>query len=87
MKTISAKIIEAGAGFAFLEGSYVCGGDPHSIVELYRVAKAFSNIHTDDPRGNYVYAELEPADWDDCPEADIFQAHVDFDYPSINRVK
>lgn len=52
-----ATINERGNGFPGV-GEYVaCGG------EVYRVAATNGRIHTGEP--NYIYAEIELADWSD----------------------
>ena len=67
MKIITAKLIEQGNGFPE-EGSYVADHDG----DLYKVTKVDSSIHVDTPRGNYIWGELERANWDDCLECDVF---------------
>lgn len=72
---MNAKLIERGNGFDFERGDLVY--EPES-GNLYRVVSFPGwGIHTDHPRGNYVIAEVEPAEvdptdltqeeWDDLP--------------------
>lgn len=70
---MEAIILEQGNGFP-AAGRYVSSGD-----QLYRVVELSGPIHTDGTRGNYVYAEVEEADWDDCDESDVFPAGIDTD--------
>lgn len=59
-----AKIIERGNGLAGA-GDYVAGDDG----EVYTVTKVVGPIHTGAPgEGNYVYAEVELADWSDVDD-------------------
>lgn len=72
-EALRAVIREAGNGFP-ADGDYVARDS-----ELYRVVSCESTIHTDDRAGaaNYIYAVLEPADWDDCDDDDVFPATVE----------
>lgn len=68
---MDAKIIEHGNGFPDV-GDYVSDGD-----QLYRVLSTGTTIHTTGMRGNWVTAQVEEADWDDCAERDQFTATVE----------
>lgn len=57
MATIKAKLVEQGNGLP-ANGELVYHNDTDT---LYRVQRS-SGIHTDDCRGNYVYADLEKDD-------------------------
>lgn len=65
---MEAIIREGGNGLAG-EGEYVVHG---ASGQLYRIVSLGSRTHIDDRpgAGNYCYAEVEPADWDDCAEGD-----------------
>lgn len=66
--SIKAIITERGNGFPGV-GSYVPGPDG----ELYRLVRYVGPVHTGRPGGgNYSYARVEPADWDDVDERDVF---------------
>lgn len=70
---INATIREMGNGFPS-EGDYVSG---EGI--LWRIVRLEGRICTGNSsagEGNYVYAVVEEADWDDCSEADEFTAYV-----------
>lgn len=70
----AAKIREHGNGFPGA-GAYVIG---HDANYLYRIVSVGDVIHTDRPdRDNYVWAEVEHADWSDCADADVFPASVE----------
>ena len=58
----NARIYEQGNGLP-TEGDY-CGGEGC----LWLVESIDSRIQTGDPAGNWVYATVTEADWDDCPE-------------------
>lgn len=59
-----AKIIERGNGLVDV-GDYVAGDDG----EVYTVVSITGPIHTGGPgSGNYVYAEVELADWSDVDD-------------------
>lgn len=66
----NAIIYEQGNGFTS-EGDY-CGGEGL----LWLVESIDSRIQTGDPAGNYVYATVVDADWDDCSEGDEHTARV-----------
>lgn len=66
----NATIIEQGNGLPSA-GDY-CAGEG----QLWLVESIDSRIQTGDPAGNYVYATVSPADWDDCPEGDEHTAMV-----------
>lgn len=68
--TINATIYEQGNGLP-QAGDY-CGGEGC----LWLIESIDSRIHTGDPRGNYVYATVSEADWDDCDEGDEHTALV-----------
>ena len=70
----NATIIEQGNGLPDA-GEYCSGGG-----SLYRVIRT-SRIHTGDRpgAGNYVYAEVELADYADCSEEDEHTALVRLD--------
>jgi hypothetical protein len=64
-------VMERGNGFPE-PGRYIPAGDGG---ELLRVVAYDGSIHTDRPRyGNYIYATVEEASWDDCPEDEVFEA-------------
>lgn len=73
---MNAIITERGNGLPDA-GAYVPGTDG----ELYRVVALTGCIHTgrSPGAGNYVHATVEPADWDDCSEAEEFPASVEVD--------
>lgn len=61
---MKAKIIECGNGLAD-RGDYASGTDGM----LYRVVSVSTTIHTGPPgSGNYVYGDVELADWDDVTD-------------------
>lgn len=67
-------IEERNAGFPDT-GRYVPGDDGN----LYEVVCITSRIMTHDPlsgRPNYVKAQVNLADWDDCPEGEEFPGMV-----------
>lgn len=67
-----ATIRERGNGLP-TAGDYVPGNG-----ELYRVVRVVGQIHTGQAgEGNWVRAEVELADWDDCAEEDEFRASVE----------
>jgi hypothetical protein len=66
----NATIYEQGNGLPE-EGDY-CGGEGC----LWLVESIDSRIQTGDPAGNYVYATVTEADWDDCSEGDEHTARV-----------
>lgn len=68
---MDARIIEDGNGFPDV-GDYVPGDDG----QLYRVVSTGSNIHTTGERANWITAQVEEADWDDCSASMQFQASV-----------
>jgi hypothetical protein len=65
-----AKIIEQGNGLPEV-GDY-CSGN----CQLYLIESIDSRIQTDDARGNYFFATVEEADYEDCPEEDEHTALV-----------
>lgn len=68
-----ATIHERGNGFPD-EGAYVPGEGL-----LWRVVRIEGRICTGNSSkggSNYVYAEVEEAEWEDCPEEDEFPAEV-----------
>lgn len=77
--TRAVIIREQGAGYPDV-GAYVPGLD-----SLWRVVSTGSTIHTAGPGlGNYIYATVEAADWDDCEDSDVFAARVE-DEPCDRR--
>lgn len=69
---MTATIEERGNGFPGV-GDCVPGSDG----ELYRITATNGRIHTGNPGSgspNYIYAEVELADWDDCEEDEIHTA-------------
>lgn len=73
MDTIKVRIEERGNGFPDV-GRYIPGDGV-----LYRVESTDGLIHTSQHpgRGNYIYAEVSEADWDDCDDNDVFCGGVD----------
>lgn len=70
----NAIIYEAGNGFPRKGDHVVCNGD------LSRVTDDGAVVHTDTSgrgRANHIFAEIVPADWDDCDEEDVFPATVE----------
>ena len=69
-----AIIYEQGNGLP-VAGDYASDGD-----QLYLIESIDSRIQTDSPRGNYVYATVEPVEpveWDECDESDEHSALVE----------
>ncbi len=54
-----AKIIERGNGLTLAKGAEVYVNEEGELMQIVHLG---STIHTDDPRGNYVFALLELAD-------------------------
>ena len=70
----ACRIIERGGGFAgVVVGAIVPGGD-----HLYRIARVYSGIRTDDPRGNYLLAEVVEVDWSATDDDEPVKASVAF---------
>lgn len=67
---MKATIQERGNGFPSV-GDYAPGDDGN----LYRIVALSGRIQTAQS-SNYIYAEVESADWLDCPEEDEFPALV-----------
>ena len=66
----NATIYEQGNGLP--EAGDYCGGEGR----LWLIESIDSRIQTGDPAGNYVYATVTEADWDDCSEGDEHTARV-----------
>lgn len=66
----NCRIYEQGNGLP-AEGDYCAG---HG--QLWLVESIDSRIQTGDPAGNYVYATVSEADWEDCPEDEEHTARV-----------
>ena len=72
---MTAIISEHGNGFPDVDDVV-----PSSDGELYKIVATNGRIHTADPGSgapNYIYAEVELADWDDYEESEIFEAHCE----------
>lgn len=71
---MDATIYERGNGFPDV-GDYVIGGDDGT--EIFRVVALGSGIDTRSAWGNSIWADVEPASWDDCAEGDEFSCRVE----------
>lgn len=71
MAKYNSRVIEQGNGLPDV-GDYCSGAG-----SLWRIV-SMSRIHTGNSpgAGNYVYAEVEPADYEDCAEEDEHSALV-----------
>lgn len=67
---MKAAIYEQGNGLP--EPGDYCGGQG----QLWLVESIDSRIHTGDPQGNWVWATVSEADWDDCRESEEHTARV-----------
>jgi hypothetical protein len=73
--TLEATIHERGNGFPDV-GDYVAGDDG----EAYRVVAFVGPIHTSVPgAGNYIYARVALADWDDVDDEPTCSATIEAD--------
>jgi hypothetical protein len=66
----NARIYEQGNGLPS-EGDYCLGEGL-----LWLIESIDSRIQTGDAAGNYVYATVSEADWEDCSEGDKHTARV-----------
>lgn len=76
---MDATIYERGNGFPEV-GDYVIAGDDGT--ELFRIVALGSNIDTRSAWGNSIWAEIESADWDDCPAGAEFPCRVEITAPA-----